>query len=50
MSETLPMRGWREVDVNRNAVESHEAEFEAWKYDVITGWLEAIKVESNIAI
>lgn len=50
VSDILPQRGWRDVDVNRNAVESHDAEFDALKYDVMTGWLEAIRVESNIAI
>lgn len=29
VSERRPMRGWRDVEVRRNAVESHDAEFEA---------------------
>jgi hypothetical protein len=28
VSETLPKRGWKEVDVRRKAVDSHEALFE----------------------
>ena len=50
VSETRPKSGCRAVEVRRNAVDSHEAEFEALKYEVITGWLDAIKVESNMAI
>jgi hypothetical protein len=38
------------VEVRRNAVESQDAELEARKYEVMTGWLDAIKVESNNAI
>lgn len=29
VSDTLPKSGWHEVDVSRNAVDSHDAEFEA---------------------
>jgi hypothetical protein len=29
--------GWQAVDVSMKEVESHDAAFEAWKYDVITG-------------
>jgi hypothetical protein len=32
-----PKRGINAVDVRRKAVDSHDAEFAAWKYDVITG-------------
>jgi hypothetical protein len=31
VSDRRPIRGWREVEVRRKAVESHDAEFEAWK-------------------
>lgn len=31
VSERRPISGCREVDVSRNAVESHDAEFDAWK-------------------
>jgi len=34
----------------RKTVESQDAAFDEWKYDVITGWLEAIIELSNIAI
>jgi hypothetical protein len=50
VSDMRPKSGWIEVEVNRNAVESQDAEFEAKKYEVITGWLDAMSVESNIAI
>jgi hypothetical protein len=50
VSDSLPKRGCNDVDVSRNAVDSHDAELEALKYDVITGWLDAMSVESNIAI
>jgi hypothetical protein len=44
------MSGWRDVEVSRKAVDNHDAEFDALKYDVMTGWLEAINVLSNMAI
>lgn len=50
VSDSLPNNGCREVDVSKNAVDSHDAELEALKYEVMTGWLDAIRVESNIAI
>jgi hypothetical protein len=31
VSETRPKRGWRAVDVRRNAVDNQEAELDAWK-------------------
>lgn len=49
VSEILPQSGCSEVEVSKKAVDSHEAELDALKYDVMTGWLEAISVESNIA-
>jgi hypothetical protein len=49
VSESRPKRGWKAVEVSRNAVDSHEAEFDDLKYDVITGWLDAITVESKQA-
>jgi hypothetical protein len=49
VSDTLPKSGWKDVLVIKNAVDSQDAEFEALKYDVIRGWLDAINVESNVA-
>ena len=37
VSESRPISGCSEVDVSKKAVDSHEAEFDAWKYDVMTG-------------
>jgi len=50
VSDTRPKSGWRAVEVSKKAVDNHDAELDALKYDVITGWLEAMSVESNIAI
>ncbi|GAB1214147.1 hypothetical protein ATERTT37_003307 [Aspergillus terreus] len=47
VSEIRPNRGRKAVEVKRKAVDSHEAELEAWKWDVMTGWVEAINVESK---
>lgn len=47
VSDNLPARGWKAVEVNKNAVDSQEALFAEWKYDVITGWLDAIIVPSK---
>jgi hypothetical protein len=49
VSDNRPINGWSEVEVSRKAVDSHDAEFDAWKYDVMTGWLDAMSVESNMA-
>lgn len=48
-SDKPPRRGWKLVEVSRKAVESHEAELEEPKYEVITGWLEAMMVLSKQA-
>lgn len=48
VSDIFPNSGRNEVLVRRNAVESHDAAFDALKSDVITGWLDAIKVESKV--
>jgi hypothetical protein len=37
------------VAVKRNEVESQDAELEASKYEVMTGWLEAINIASKVA-
>jgi hypothetical protein len=50
VSDSRPISGWRDVEVSRKAVDSHDAEFDALKYDVMTGWLDAINVLSNMAI
>jgi hypothetical protein len=50
VSDSRPISGCRDVEVSRKAVDSHDAEFDALKYDVMTGWLEAINVLSNMAI
>jgi hypothetical protein len=31
VSDKRPMSGWREVEVRRKAVDSHDAELDAWK-------------------
>jgi hypothetical protein len=41
--------GWKAVEVKRKEVESHEAELDALKYEVIAGWLDAIRVLSKHA-
>jgi hypothetical protein len=33
--------------VSRNAVDNHDALLDEWKYEVMTGWLETMMVESN---
>lgn len=47
VSDNRPARGWKAVEVNKKAVDSHEALFDEWKCDVITGWLDAIIVPSK---
>jgi hypothetical protein len=37
VSERRPKSGCSEVDVSKKAVDSHDAEFDAWKYEVMTG-------------
>jgi hypothetical protein len=49
-SESRPRRGWKAVDVNKKDVDSHDAELAAPKYDVITGWDEAMMVPSKHAM
>ena len=49
-SESRPNRGWKAVDVSRNAVDSQDASYDAPKYDVITGCDDAIMVRSKQAI
>jgi hypothetical protein len=46
-SESRPSKGWKADEVRRKAVESHDAEFEALKYDVMTGCDEAMIVPSK---
>lgn len=36
-SDILPRRGWKAVEVSRNAVDNHEALLDDSKYDVMTG-------------
>lgn len=48
LSDKLPSSGWNAVDVNRNAVDSHDAEFELLKYDVMTGCDDAMSVLSKL--
>lgn len=42
--------GIQAVEEIRNAVDSQDAEFDVWKSDVMTGWLDAIRVASKLAI
>jgi hypothetical protein len=49
VSDRRPKRGWKLVEVKRNAVDSHDALFELWKYEVMIGWLDTIIVESKQA-
>ena len=37
VSDTRPKSGAREVDVSRKAVDNHDAELDALKYEVMTG-------------
>lgn len=37
VSERRPMSGCNDVDVRRKAVDNQDAEFDAWKYEVMTG-------------
>lgn len=50
VSDNRPDRGWKAVEVNKKAVDSQDALFAEWKYDVITGWLDAIIVLSKQTI
>ncbi|KAJ2907371.1 transporter [Zalerion maritima] len=47
VSLSLPSKGWNAVLVKRKAVDNQEAEFDEWKYDVMTGWEDAIIVPSK---
>lgn len=49
VSESRPNKGWKLVEVNRNAVDSHDALLELWKYDVMTGWEDTMMVPSKQA-
>ena len=49
VSEIREYSGWKAVYDTKKAVESHDAELDEWKWDVMTGWLEAIMVESKHA-
>lgn len=46
-SDSAPNKGWKDVDVRRNEVESQEAELEGSKYEVMMGCEEAIIVVSK---
>ena len=48
-SESPPSKGWQAVEVRRNAVDSQEALLLLPKYDVMTGWDDAMMVESKQA-
>lgn len=42
--------GMKAVEVMRNDVESQEAESEEWNSEVMTGWLDAMRVASKLAM
>lgn len=49
-SDNLPSSGWNAVDVSKKAVDSQDAELAAPKCDVMTGWDEAMRVPSKLAM
>lgn len=49
LSESPPTSGWKLVEVKRNAVDNQDALLDEPKYDVMTGWEEAIIVPSKQA-
>lgn len=49
-SDSLPSSGWNAVDVSKKAVDSQDAELAALKCDVMTGWDEAMRVPSKLAM
>ena len=49
-SDRRPNRGWKVVEVSRNDVDSQVAELAASKWDVMTGWDEAMMVPSKEAM
>lgn len=48
LSDKLPNKGWQAVEVRRKAVDSHEAELEDLKYEVMTGCEDAMMVPSKL--